>query len=239
MSPRKRAKRPKYEQPSKSIPSDALMTAAYVGDTSSLFFRLPLELRNRIYDALWQGDKTIAVVQHSSKIDIRPYFDDDDVLERDDRFGRYRTYQEAQQHSSLKHQQPTAPLPDWLLTSKLFFREAMARFDFESHWLLRLMSRAGPYMPLPTTTAMVPGLAKSLSLGEWSFERSLSLDTPRQRGITEITVRFGNSDINWLNNLAEYLDEHNQVQCISLGIVHPSFDEMQGLYATSDMAPIE
>lgn len=144
---------------------DALMTASYADDRSTLLFRLPLELQNRVYDDLWQSNKSVAVVQHSSKIDIRACFEANDVRARHQEFGRHRSYGEAElrpiharqaqllqylqrfqdlsrfhapirQHLDHRHLQPTSLLPEWLLISKLFLREAMARFNYKSYWVL-------------------------------------------------------------------------------------------------------
>lgn len=108
------------------------------------------------------------------------------------------------------------------MISKLFLREAMARFNYKNHWLLRPTSTTRPYLPLPTMTLMIPGLAKSLSLGEWNFEQGLSVETLRRRKITDLIVRFGDSDAKWLNNLADYLQEQDQVEHLALTITHPS-----------------
>jgi hypothetical protein len=97
------------------------MTAAFTGDTSLVFFKLILELRNRVYDIHGQSNNIIAVTQYVSKIDIRAYFDDIDVSGRNKRFGRYRFYQQAQ-HSRHEALQPATPLPRYYPTIPPFVK---------------------------------------------------------------------------------------------------------------------
>jgi len=86
---------------------------------------------------------------------------------------------------------------------------------------------------------MIPGLAKSLSLGEWSFESTPKAETLRKRNVIELMMRFARSDINWLDNLSDYLREQNRVEGLSLIMANPDWHADLDLRVTLDLAPLQ
>ncbi|KAJ8111006.1 hypothetical protein OPT61_g6291 [Boeremia exigua] len=213
MPSRKRARLSECEQPSKKLRTDALMVASYVGDISSPFFRLSAELRNQVYDALWHLTPPVSAYQSQSKTEIRAFHSSAVVGPRQKDFGRYRSYNSTDT--------PARKLPQWLLTSKAFLREAVAQFNRKSHWLLRPVMRAGDFTPLHPSTIMVPGLASALSLGMLTIETLLGMSTIEQSPLTGAIVRVAHAEALWLVNLADYLEAQNVVRWIGFTLKGP------------------
>lgn len=210
MRTRKRNRPQMSGKPRKRIRKDALMAAEYVVDTSSRFFRLPLEIRHQIYDLLWRNNGPIATTQSTSKMDITAYFKTTDIPES------------MFFPQSRGNRPPAASLPTWLLTSKLFLREAVARFNFRSHWLLCPISSSGPYKRLPLTTIMIAGLAKSLSLGNSTFRHFGEPLILWESNTAKVTMHLCHRYIQWLSNLTDYLQGENAVEHLNFGLTYLS-----------------
>ncbi|KAH6629764.1 hypothetical protein C7974DRAFT_376563 [Boeremia exigua] len=225
MAPRKRNNTKKHER-GKKISKNAIMTLVFVGDTSSLFFKSPLELRNQIYDFLWQTFEMIKVWQRSSKTYITAYLNDDMKGIQED----------FRQLCKEQPQWPSSCLPRWLLTNKLILREGMARFSSNSHWILHsvrsVLTMPGPFHPMSPATIMLPGLARSLDLGPFGYKHSFLERDDR------FVLHFGKRDRKWLKNLTRCLTEYNAVEHVSLTIQYVH-EPAEGYPATVDLQPLQ
>jgi hypothetical protein len=224
------AKRARISKLDKQLPDTALMKDTYISEASSGFFGLPLEIRNAIYDLLWIDQKTIVVAQRHSKLDITAHFQSTGCGKR---FGRNRFLKENDKQ-----------LPMWLLVNKLSLREATAQFTRNSHFILRPLPTSKLYRPLPPTTIMLPGLARSISLPDMSLQSPTmpirGRFLPNNGKVQSITIPFSSGDSTWLENLADYLHKQNRVERLHLALQYPVLSfTYRPQQVKVDLAPIQ
>lgn len=230
-------RRTRISKTSKQLAHNAFMKGTVTANTTLGFFKFPQEIRDHVYKFLWEDRKVIGVVQRHSKIGIDAHFDDNDDEEDAISASVHAPHNSRHSYSDMG----TRRLPAWLLLNKLFLREAMARFNAHSTWVLRRMNHAGAYAPLPRATIMIPGLAKALSLARISFQRPLSEVTMRRHRTRQVTIKFSDADANWIENLAAYLHQQNQVQKLAISLQYPFVDfKLEGTHKIKiDLRPVQ
>ena len=211
------------------LDSDALMLTIQIGDLNS-FFKLPLEICNMIYEYLW-GSKVISLKLPRSKIRVVAYRN----CLTHDKFARDRDlfahFEKSKLPSRSSDPKSARHLPHWLLISKLFLREAMAISNKDAHYVLStyMGSRSVPYSALHPLTIMLPGLARSLTVGPlmliYTKEDFSMSDYQVVTNATSTNVHFAASNAGWLANLAKCLEDQNEVQYLCVAMQYPYVGE--------------
>jgi hypothetical protein len=117
------------------------------------------------------------------------------------------------------------------LISKLVLREAMAIFNKDAHYVLSTYMGSGnvPYSAIHILTIMLPGLARSLTVGplmimctkeEFNMSSSQAITNT-----TSATVHFAGSSAGWLANLAKCLKSQNSVRDLCVAMQYPYVEE--------------
>jgi len=98
---------------------------------NSYFLDLPAELRNMVYDLLWQAKNRVAAHHEPSRSGILAYYDgmvldESDLLSVQALRGSYE--------DKMWRPGPRAGLPQWLLANKQILAEGLAQFRFIACW---------------------------------------------------------------------------------------------------------
>lgn len=201
------------------------MLATQTGDLNSLFFKLPLEIRYMIYEYLW-ASQIVSLKQSRNKLRLVAYRNETAHHKSNCDRDLFAEFQNSQTRFRSCEQKPGAPLPDWLLVSKIFLREAIAIFIKDAHYVLSTFMSSSTISDtaLHSLTIMLPGLPRSLTVGPLTFLYT-KVDFNGVTNATSAHVHCAASSAEWLANLAKCLENQNIVQNICVAIQYPYLEE--------------
>jgi hypothetical protein len=167
------------------------------------FLGLPRELRNNVYNRVWQWYDRVATYHVPTKTGILAYYN-----------GMILSESELSTYSSLRrytgeqrwHSNHRSGLPRWLLSNKQIMAEGMAQFRLEAHWNLLpagYHSDVSKLGSVPDSMLMSPIYAVSMSLSRIISIVDTNLDLPGNR----IRVHLERQNIRWLDMLVKHLGD--------------------------------
>lgn len=194
---------------------------------NSYFLDLPAELRNVVYDLLWQARNRVAARHKPSRSGILAYYDgmvldESDLHSVEALCGSYE--------DKMWRPGPRAGLPKWLLVNKQILAEGLAQFRLKASWNLWRLEPRDDDISIranmkPEDFLMSPRHAKKICIARMLIENQGADRFQtwfRYGGVVRFILRT--DDYRWLNRVIEALGDLPKIESLRIAIGCPYLD---------------